>query len=153
MGPEHQGSERKRGGSSMKEYETAFQNQPVDVSEEFAKQQNHFFVGSQVTEFDPQTALGEILWKGLALKQRVSCHQPTLQFDEYTVWEDTPPEEYEDEQSLPFSLSFVSPKTVRLRVAARARGIHDEPSLMFAVPPPSGDPSWQMSEAEARTAY
>jgi alpha-D-xyloside xylohydrolase len=137
----------------VKEYEAAFQNQPVDVSEEFTKQQNHFFVGSVVQEFDPETASGEILWRGLALKQRVSYHQLTLQFEDYKVWEDTPPEEYEDEQALPFSLSFVSPKTVRLRLAARARGIKDEPSLMFAVPPPTDDSTWQMSEAETRTAY
>src|SRR5215212_4964206 len=137
----------------MKEYEAAFQNQPVDVSEEFTKQQNHFFVGSVVQEFDPDTASGEILWRGLALKQRVSYHQLTLQFENYKVWEDTPPEEYEDEQALPFSLSFVTPKTVRLRLAARARGIHDEPSLMLAVPPPSGDPSWEMSEPASRTTY
>jgi len=137
----------------VKEYEAAFQNEPVDVSEEFAKQQNHFFAGSQVTEFDPDTASGEILWRGLALKQRVSYHQLTLQFEDYKVWEDTPPEEYEDEQALPFSLSFVSPKTVRLRLAARARGIGDEPSLMFTAPPPSGDSSWQASEAESHTTY
>src|SRR5215212_806137 len=140
-------------GSSMKEYEAAFQNQPVDISEEFTKQQNHFFVGSQVTEFDPGTASGKILWRGLSLKQRVSYHQLTLQFEDYKVWEDTPPEEYEDEQALPFSLSFVSPKTVRLRLAARARGIGDEPSLMVAGPPPSGDSTWQTSEAESRATY
>src|SRR5215212_2536366 len=137
----------------MKEYEAAFQNQPVDVSEEFTKQQNHFFVGSQVTEFDPDTASGKILWRGLALKQRVSYHQLTLQFEDYKVWEDTPPEEYEDEQALPFSLTFVTPKTVRLRLAARARGIQDEPSLMFAGPPPTEDSSWQMSEVESHTTY
>jgi alpha-D-xyloside xylohydrolase len=137
----------------MKEYEAAFQNQPVDVSEEFVKQQNHFFVGTEVKEFDPDTASGEILWRGLALKQRVSYHQLTLQFEDYKVWEDTPPEEYEDEQTLPFSLSFVSPKTVRLRIAARARGIRDEPSLMVAVPPPTDDSSWQMSKAESHTTY
>jgi len=137
----------------MKEYEAAFQNQPVDVSEEFTKQQNHFFVGSVVQEFDPNAASGEILWRGLALKQRVSYHQLTLQFEDYKVWEDTPPEEYEDEQALPFSLSFVTPKTVRLRLAARMRGIHDEPSLMFAVPPPTDDSSWEMSEAESYTTY
>src|SRR5215211_7864348 len=153
MGPEHQGSERKRGGSSMKEYEAAFQNQPVDVSEEFTKQQNHFFVGSVLQEFDPQTASGEILWRGLALKQRVSYHQLTLQFEDYKVWEDTPPEEYEDEQALPFSLSFVTPKTVRLRLAARAGEIGDEPSLMFTAPPPSDDRSWQTSKAESRATY
>ena len=56
----------------MKEYEAVFQNQPVDVSQEFAKQQNHFFIGSKVSEFDPATTSGNILWKGLALEQRVS---------------------------------------------------------------------------------
>src|SRR4028119_2488473 len=111
----------------MKEYGAALQNQPVDVSEEFSKQQNHFFVGSKVSEFDPDAASGKILWKGLALKQRGSYYQLTLQFENYKVWEDTPPEEYEDEQALPFSLSFVTSKTVRLRIAARTRGIHDEP--------------------------
>src|SRR5215216_2938561 len=137
----------------MKEYEAAFQNQPVDVSEEFTKQRNHFFVGSVVRGFDPDTASGEIIWRGLALKQRVSYHQLTLQFEDYKVWEDTPPEEYEDEQALPFSLSFVSPKTVRLRLAARTRGIQDEPSLMFNAPPPTDDSSWEMSEAESHITY
>src|SRR5215218_9981072 len=52
--------------------------QPIDGS---SKQHNHFFVGSTIQEFDPQTASGEILWRGLALKQRVSYHQLTLQFE------------------------------------------------------------------------
>jgi len=138
----------------MKEYEAAFQNQPVDVSEEFTRQRNHFFVGSVVRGFDPDTASGEVLWRGLALKQRVSYHQLTLQFEDYKVWEDTPPEEYEDEQALPFSLSFVTSKTVRLWLSARARGIHDEPSLMlFRSPLPTDDSSWEMNEAESRTTY
>ena len=66
----------------MKEYEAVFQNQPVDVGEEFAKQQNHFLIGSKVPEFDPDTASGKIPWKGLALKQRVSYHPLTLQFED-----------------------------------------------------------------------
>jgi alpha-D-xyloside xylohydrolase len=121
----------------MKEYEAVFQNQPVDVSEEFDNQQIHFFVGSKVPEFDPDTASGKILWKGLALKQRVSYHQLTLQFEDYKVWWDTPLDEYEDEQTLPFSLSFVSPKTVRLRIAARSGIYPDEPSLMLDGDPPT----------------
>ncbi len=82
----------------------------MDVGEGFTKQQNHFFFGSKVLEFDPDTASGKILWKGLALKQRVSYHQLTLQFEDYKVWWDTPPDEYEDEQTLPFSLSFRKPQ-------------------------------------------
>jgi alpha-D-xyloside xylohydrolase len=137
----------------MKEYEAALQNQPVDISEEFTKQQNHFFVGSKVPEFDPETAAGTILWKGLSLKQRVSYHQLTLQFEDYKVWEDTPPEEYEDEQALPFSLSFITPRTLRLRIAARPSIYPDGPSLMLDGGPPTDLSSWEMSEAETGTTY
>jgi hypothetical protein len=55
----------------MEEYGAVLQNQPVDVGEEFARQVNHFFIGSKVSEFDPRTAFGRIPWKGLALKQGV----------------------------------------------------------------------------------
>ena len=67
------------------------QNEPVDVSEEFARQQNHFFIGSKVAASGPETASGKIHWKGMALKQRVSYHQLTLEFEDYRVWWDTPP--------------------------------------------------------------
>jgi hypothetical protein len=36
----------------MREYEADLQNHPVDVSEEFARQQNHFFIGSKVPYSD-----------------------------------------------------------------------------------------------------
>ena len=137
----------------MKEYGAALQNQPVDVSEEFSKQQNHFFVGSKVFEFDPDATSCKILWKGLALEQRVSYHQLTLQFEDYKVWEDTPPEEYEDEQALPFSLSFVTPRTVRLRMAARPQMYPDGPSLMLDGDPPTDDSSWRTSSTESSTTY
>ncbi|MDP9480715.1 MAG: hypothetical protein M3R38_34485 [Actinomycetota bacterium] len=109
----------------MNEYEAVLQNQPVDVSGEFADQRNHFFVGTSVPEFDPRCASGKILWKILALKQRVSYHQLTLQFEDYRVWEDVPPGEYEEDQALPFSISFVNPRTLRLRLAARPDPVYE----------------------------
>jgi len=48
----------------MGEYGTTFQNEPVDVSTEFARQENHFFIGSKGTGFDRRSASGKILWKG-----------------------------------------------------------------------------------------
>ena len=106
----------------MGEYEVKLQNQPVDISAEFGRQANHFFVGQRTEEFDAASASGKILWKSLSLKQRVSYHQLTLQLEDYEVWEDLPPGEYEDDRPLPFDLSFVSPRTVRLRLAARPEG-------------------------------
>jgi len=136
----------------MGEHGAELQNEPVDVSEEFARQQNHFFIGSKVSALNPEAASGKILWKGIVLKQRVSYHQLTLEFEDYKTWWDTPPGEYEDEQTFPFSLSFITSRTVRLRVAARPESYLDEPSLMLEAEPPTGD-SWKMSEDGSSTTY
>lgn len=136
----------------MREYETPLQNQPVDVSNEFGKQENHYFIGTELRSFDERSASGEILWKSLALKQRVSYHQLTFQFEDYSVWEDVPPGEYEDDQAFPFSISFVSPRTVRLQLTARPKTIRNEASLMLAEEPGS-DGSWNTHAGDSSTTY
>lgn len=40
----------------MRQFANAAQNQPIDVSEEFAKQENHFFIASKIEEFDRSSA-------------------------------------------------------------------------------------------------
>ena len=136
----------------MGEFGIVFQNEPVDVGEEFSKQENHFFVGDRVEEFDPESAAGKICWKSLALEQRVSYHQITTQFEDYKVWEDLPPGEYEDDRALPFDLSFVTPRTVRLRLSARPEGCRGEPTLMLVGEPPTDD-SWTVGEEGTSIAY
>src|SRR5215207_4260268 len=101
--------------------EVAFQNDPVDPAVEFRKQQNHFFVAERAASIDPIDARGEVLWKRMSLIQRVSYHQVTLQLEDYAVWEETPEEEYPDEQAFPFAIDFVTSRCVRVRVAARPR--------------------------------
>ncbi|HEX6710124.1 MAG TPA: hypothetical protein VF068_07295, partial [Rubrobacter sp.] len=136
----------------MGEFGVVFQNEPVDISEEFSRQENHYFLGDRIEEFDPDSASGKICWKSLALKQRVSYHQITLQLEDYKVWEDLPPEEYEDDRSLPFDLSFVTPRTVRLRLAARPEGCRGEPTLMLVGEPPTDD-SWETYDEGASVTY
>jgi hypothetical protein len=57
-------------GEPMGEYEVRLQNQPVDISEEFGRQANHFFVGERTEDFDPASASGKILWKSLSQAAR-----------------------------------------------------------------------------------
>jgi hypothetical protein len=63
--------------------EVVFQNDPVDPSGEFDS---------------------ELRWKRMALAQRVSYHEVTLQLEDFQLWEDAPPAEYRQEQSWPFEL-------------------------------------------------
>src|SRR5215207_1792493 len=136
----------------MRQFASAAQNQPIDVGEEFVKQENHFFIASKIEEFDSSSASGKIRWKGQALKQRVSYHQITPQFEDYKVWEDVPPEEYEDDQDLPFSVSFITPRTVRLQISTQVGALREETSLMLDGEPKADD-SWEMSNAESATIY
>ena len=134
----------------MRHYANIVQNQPIDMSEEWSKQENHFFIASKIEEFDRGSLSGKIRWKGQALKQRVSYHQLTPQLEDYKVWEDAPPGEYEDEQDLPFSVSFISPRAVRLQMSAQIAALREEASLVLDGEPGTDD-SWEINGAEAST--
>jgi alpha-D-xyloside xylohydrolase len=136
----------------MGEYGSVFQNEPVDISEEFARQENHFFVCDGLEEFDPEAALGRIRWKSFSLKQRVSYHQLTVQLEDYKVWEDLPSGEYEDDRALPFDLSFITPRTVRLRLSARSEGSRGRPTLMLTGEPPVDD-FWKANDNGSHVTY
>lgn len=137
----------------MGDYGAILQNQPVDMSREFARQTNHYFLGERVEGFDPVSGSGEILWKSLSLKQRVSYHQLTLQFEDFKLWEDTPPGEYEDDQIYPFSISFVTPRTLRLRVVARPPNTRDGGASLMLDGEPGADDSWTVNGDGERTTY
>jgi alpha-D-xyloside xylohydrolase len=110
--------------------QVVFQNDPVDPSAEFRKQQNHFFVAGAASDVDPQTGRGELRWERRALEQRVSYHQVTLQLADLRLWRDMPEAEYREEQSFPFDVAFLGARALRLRVAARpALGRRDSPML------------------------
>jgi alpha-D-xyloside xylohydrolase len=120
--------------------EVTFQNDPVDPSAEFRKQQNHFFVADSAVRLDPATASGQLGWKRMSLVQRVSYHQLTLQLEDFAVWEDKPAEEYADDRTSPFALTFLSPRAVRLRLAARPELLPRESPMLERCEP---GPAWE----------
>ncbi len=134
-------------------FDGALENRPVDPSEEFAKQHNHFFLAQKLAGFDPRAASGKIRWGGFSLEQRVSYHQVTLPFANQKAWLDVPPDEYEDVQDFPFSVSFVTPRTVRLRLAARPQGVPKEGSLMLDGEPPTDNSSWEPTDDGSSATY
>jgi len=73
-------------------FDRPLENRPVDPSEEFNKQHNHFFLAQKLAGFDPRSASGKVRWEGSSLEQRVSYHQVTLPFAHQKAWVDVPPE-------------------------------------------------------------
>ena len=125
---------------------------PVDVSQDFQKAENVYFIGNQVTKFDPQSGTGEIEWSRY-------LRNTTLSFNKIDVGlapgksTEFPQTEYDENPSLPFSISFVSPRAVRLRFNSRATAFDNAPSLMFADGQPGTNNSWKLTQNDGEMVY
>lgn len=119
----------------------AWVNAPVDVSPDFSDPRNTLFVAGDLVSFDPTSGTGRLQWRRSAVDAAFSFNNahPKPRPAKANEW---PPQEYEADPVLPFSLEFVSPNTVRLRIATTATPPPPREELML-VKPPARDTSWQ----------
>ena len=123
---------------------------PVDVSQEFGKSENTYFVGSKVTAFDPASGSGSLQWDRHMRRTFFSFNKM-----DRTLTPDTGnefPAEYDRNPSLPFLIEFVSPRTIRLRMKTSPGPITEEPSLMLVGTPPK-DNSWKVEQDDKSITY
>ncbi|HUF08056.1 MAG TPA: hypothetical protein VMO47_01965, partial [Rhodothermales bacterium] len=115
-----------------------------DVSDEFQKLEQVYFFGNRVVGFDAATGRGELEWTRHRRRPALSFNKLDVGFvrDESSEF---PPTEYDRDPVLPFSISFVSPRTVRLRFATRPGMMDDRTSLMLDGPPESTE-TWTVTD-------
>src|SRR5262249_13844739 len=101
---------------------------PVDVGQDFQKMENVYFIGSKVTSFDPTTGLGNLQWDRYWRNTTLSFNKVDVGFIRGRGTE-FPGTEYDQDPVLPFAISFVSPRTLRLRLSTRAVPMNDGQSL------------------------
>src|SRR5213593_3727210 len=106
---------------------------PVDVSQDFQKMEGVYFVGSAVKSFDPSTGQGTLQWDRYLRNTTLSFNKIDVGFTRGRGTE-FPGSEYDQDPTLPFSITFVSPRTIRLRFNTRAVPLSDGSSLMLAGP-------------------
>jgi alpha-D-xyloside xylohydrolase len=123
----------------------------VDVSTDFNDYANAYYVADALAGFDPTTASGTITWQRHQRYPRIAFNnmQAVLRPFEGVVF---PEKEYETNPVLPFSISFVSPRTVRIRVQTGPRAKDEAPSLMLAGEPPR-DTSWTYAKEQGAHRY
>ena len=115
----------------------------VDVSADFHEYRNTYFLADKLTGFDPVTGTGAITWARHQLAPRIAfsnMENVLRPFDGITF----PEGEYAINPALPFSIQFVSPRTVRIRLRTGPQVRAEEPSLMLAGEPPR-DGSWKLA--------
>ena len=125
-------------------------NETVDISEDFRDFSHTYFLADALDGFDPATASGKILYQR-HLRATAHSFNNTLATLKPAPGNEFPGIEYAANPSLPFSLEFVSPHTVRLRVATGPL-FHKVESLMLAGPVPK-DSSWKYGKIDGGHRY
>jgi alpha-D-xyloside xylohydrolase len=127
-------------------------NDPVDAGADFQRMENVYFVGSKLTAFDPATGAGTLQWDRY-------LRGTTLSFNKIDVTlgrgkgTEFPGTEYDQDPALPFSITFVGPRTVRLRLATRPAPLSDGQSLMLAGPVARDNTSWRAAQTGKDITY
>lgn len=124
---------------------------PVDVSPDFQRQENVYFIGSRLTSFDTSTGQGALQWDRYLRNTTLSFNKIDVGFTRGRSTE-FPTTEYVEDPVLPFAISFVSPRTIRLRLSTRAVPLGDSQSLMLAGPVPK-DTSWRVEQNDKEIVY
>ncbi len=131
---------------------TGMLNEPVDISADFSSFKNTYYFADELASFNPKTGSGEVIYKRyefvtrLAFNNMLSVLKPVNPNEFPTV-------EYEASPKLPFSIEFVSPKTIRLRMQSGLEVGKEEPSLMLVNGKAPKDDSWNYSFENGQHIY
>ncbi|HEY1787560.1 MAG TPA: TIM-barrel domain-containing protein [Verrucomicrobiae bacterium] len=126
-------------------------NAPVDVSGDFHDLANFYYLADQVADFDPATHSGKIIYQRAQFTPRHAFN------NDLAIVKPVGPNEFPDNQyaanpELPFSIDFISPRTLRIRMTSGPQYHPAQPELMLAGPVPHDD-SWQYSKIEGGYRY
>jgi alpha-D-xyloside xylohydrolase len=124
---------------------------PIDPSVDFTKLESVYFQADNLTEFNAATGAGSLEWKRNA-RHAIAQFQMVNRGFMGAKKNEFPGSQYDENPALPFQLSFVSPRTIRLRMSSRNFPLRDEESLMLAGAVPA-DKSWRMEETSNTVTY
>lgn len=127
-------------------------NEPVDISPDFSDFKNTFYVAEKLVDFDPVTASGKIEYHRYNLATRMAFNNmlgglAPAKANEF------PGNEYQAEPVLPFSLEFVSPRSIRIRAKSGFEASEDKESLMLVNGFAPVDDSWKYSKSDEGHVY
>ncbi|HRH46288.1 MAG TPA: glycoside hydrolase family 31 protein [Pyrinomonadaceae bacterium] len=124
---------------------------PMDVGQDFQKPENVYFIGNQLINFDIAKGEGKIKWDRYLRTTSLNFNKVDIGLSKGKATE-FPGTEYDENPVLPFSISFVTPRTIRLRINSRETFFDNKPSLMLVGEPPK-DNSWKVEQNEKEIVY
>ncbi|HEY5586540.1 MAG TPA: hypothetical protein VIK78_18875 [Ruminiclostridium sp.] len=135
---------------AIKEFEYPMLNQTIDVSKDFVRQENNYFIATKMLDFDCNLKRGFLECKRYARKIRMCFNHMSIPFEETQPWEYPP--KYDKDMKLPFSVSFVTPRIFRIQLSARKQIIEEKSSIMLSSEPKT-DETWKSYKSDNSTIY
>ena len=126
-------------------------NDPVDVSGDFHNFANLYYLADTLAGFDPASGKGEITWQRAEYFTR-QAFDNMLAIIKPVGPNEFPENEYAANPTLPFSIEFISPGTVRIRIQTGPEVAPPQPELMLAGAVPQ-DHSWKYEKVEGGYHY
>lgn len=135
----------------MKKFAVDLLNQPIDVSKNFMKLENDYFILSKGT-FNKETMTGMVTCERHGRKPRLAFNEVISPFEKVQSWEFPPA--YEEDMTIPYSLSFVNDRTLRFKLSTKKDTKKYEPSLMLLDGDVRGAKhQWQLVQADENLLY
>lgn len=126
-------------------------NQAKDMSTDFSDFTNIFFFADKLSAFDTSTGQGTIQWKRKSLYTRQAFNTNTVLPQDLQML-DFPGTAYINNPELKFSVEFVTPRTLRIRMLTTPVVPKEEKSLML-VKDPAKDTSWRYTAVKGGHQY
>ncbi len=126
-------------------------NEPVDISGDFHDFANFYYLADHVAEFDPATHSGLVVYQRSRLTAGHSFNHDVAVIGPAKPNE-FPAGQYAADPKLPFAIDFVSPRTLRIRMASGPQYHKPQPELMLAGPVPQ-DNSWKYEKVTGGYRY
>lgn len=127
-------------------------NQAVDVSSDFHDLANTYFFADKLADFDAVSGEGTVRWKRYRLTPRQAFNTNGMQPQQLRML-DFPTPAYDNDPELKFSIDFVTPRTVRIRMLTTPVEPKPETDEVMLVAEPGKDNSWKMKEVENCVVY
>ena len=128
-------------------------NEPIDISGDFHDFTNTYYVADSLSKFDPVTGVGEVKYNRYNYATRMAFDniETTIQPAQPNEF---PSNEYAASPKLPFSIEFVSAKTIRIKAKSGFQAKQDLESLMLVGGKASIDKaSWKFSNVDGGYKY
>ena len=126
-------------------------NDPVDISGDFRAPENFYYLADKVSQFDPATHTGKIIYQRAQITVRHAFDNDQAGASPVKPNE-FPDNQYAANPELPFSVDFVSPRAVRIRMTSGPQVHLPQEELMLAGAVPA-DNSWKYQKISGGHRY